>query len=318
LLAAVFLLLTGACSQKPTPSSADRELRVRLDWTPWVPHAAFYAAENQGYYRDEGLKVKLYVPPDPDATIKLVASRQDDVGISYMTETVFARQQGFKVKSIGAVIPHPLNCIMTLRKSGIDKPEKLKGKIIGTSGAPSDSAFLDWILAQKGLKKGDYKVLNIGFSLAEALKSGNVDAIIGAYWPWEGVKLEQDGYPVYVLKLQDLKVPDYYELVLVAREDTNSDVLRKFMRATVKGYNFVLQRPSEAVSILRKVSPDLSEAFLTAAMKEMTSEMQFPSRIFYQDPRIWQSMVTFMRTTGLLDKDVTAESAFTNDFLPNE
>ena len=289
---------------------------MRLDWTPWAPHAAFYAAEAQGYFRDEHIRVKLYVPPDPDATIKLIAGRQDDIGVSYMTDTIFAREQGFKVTSVAALVPHPLNCIMTLEKSGIGNASQLRGKIIGTSGAPSDSAFLDWILSRNGVEKGSYKVLNLGFNLAQGLKSGNVDAIVGAYFPWEGVKLKQDGYPVKTLKLQSYGVPDYYELVLVTREDVDGEMLRKFLRAAIKGQTFVMEHPDKAVEILHRVSPNLTIEFLDASLRLMIPEMQFRSGIFRQESERWTEMVDFMRVTGLLTKPVSAASAFTNEFLP--
>jgi putative hydroxymethylpyrimidine transport system substrate-binding protein len=308
-------LLVG-CSKKQEPSTQLREVRVRLDWTPWAPHAAFYAADSQGYFKEEKIKVKLYVPPDPEATIKLVAGGQDDIGVSYMTDTIFAREQGFKVVSVAALVPHPLNCIMALMKSGIDSPSKLKGKIIGTTGVPSDAAFLDWVLSRNGVKKGTYKVLTIGFSLAEALKSGNVDAIVGAYWPWEGIKLKQDGYPVNVMKLQEYGVPDYYELVLVTREDIDPDLLRKFLRASMRGQEFVLQHPDQAVDILHKASPELTPEFLSASLQAMIPQMHSSAGVFRQEEARWSEMVGFMQTTGLLTKPVSPSSSFTNQFLP--
>lgn len=315
LLLSVCLLAIG-CSKKERASAQEREIRVRLDWTPWAPHAALYAAENQGYFKSEGLRVKMYVPPDPDATIKLVAGGQDDIGVSYMTDTIFAREQGFKVVSVAALVPHPLNCIMALQKSGIDSPSKLRGKIIGTSGAPSDAAFLEWILSRNGVKKGTYKVINLGFNLAQGLKSRNVDAIVGAYWPWEGVKLREEGYPVNVLKLQDYGVPDYYELVLVTREDIDPELVRKFLRASSKGQEFVIQHPEKAVELLHSASSDLSTDFLRDSLQAMIPEMQSSAGIFHQQEKTWSQIAEFMKTTGLVERPVSAEAAFTNKYLP--
>jgi len=311
------LLLSG-CSRKGDQVQL-KELRVRLDWSPWAPHAAFYAAEEQGYFSEEKLKVKLYVPPDPEATIKFVASGQDDIGVTYMTDTAFALEKGFKVVSIGALVPHPLNCIMTLKKSGIDKPSNLKGKIIGITGVPSDSAFLDGVLSRNGVQKGSYKLVNIGFNLAMALKSGNVDAIVGAYWPWEGIKLQQEGYPVNVIKLQDYGVPDYYELILVARAEMGEkdpDTLRKFLRACIRGQEFVFQNPEKAVEILHSASPDLPTEFLTASLQVMIPLMQSANGIFRQDDATWEEMISFMQKSTLLQKALTPSSIFTNQFLP--
>jgi putative hydroxymethylpyrimidine transport system substrate-binding protein len=317
---ALCLLLVSSSCKRPTDSQgALQEVRVRLDWSPWAPHAALFAAQNQGYFKDEGLKVTLYVPPDPEATIKLVAAGQDDIGISYMTDLAFAREQGFKVVSIGVLVPHPLNCIMTLKRSGISTPSQLKGKTIGTTGVPSDEAFLSGVLRTGGIRKDEYKLVNIGFNLAPALKTGTVDAIIGAYYPWEGINLEEDGYPVNVMMLQQYGVPDYYELVMVARQNMlsqNPALLKSFLRAAVRGQQFVAAHPEQAISILKAASPDLKPEFLRASLEKMAPLMQYDGGTFRQDPKKWKDMIQFMESSKLLTGPVDSENAFTNKLLP--
>ena len=168
-LSLLIIMVSPACTRRDTSEQALRKVNVRLDWTPWAPHAALYVADQLGYFKEEGIQVHLYVPPDPEATIKLVAAGQDDVGISYMTDLILAREQGFKVLSIGALVNHPLNCIMTLKKSGITDPKALRNKTIGTTGVASDDAYLAGVLSRNGVLPGQYKVVNIGFNLAQAL-----------------------------------------------------------------------------------------------------------------------------------------------------
>jgi len=322
----VLLLGTGLlCAQnagqpaaKPSAQATLREVRVRLDWTPWAPHAALYAAEDQGYFKEVGLSVKMYVPPDPESTISLVAAGQDEFGISYMTDAILAREQGLKVISIAALIAHPLNSIMTLKKSGIAEPSKLSKTTIGTTGVPSDQAFLEWVLKKNGVDKDTVRLVNLGFNLAPALKSGNVDAIVGAYWPWEGIKLEEEQFPVNIFRLQDYGVPDYYELVLVSRDDLvkqDPNLVRGFLKAIVRGQEFVQQNPARAVDILRRVSPDLDKEFLTAAVNATVPLMQFPNGIFQQESGKWSEMIQFMLTAGLLKKAPEVSTLFTNEYF---
>jgi putative hydroxymethylpyrimidine transport system substrate-binding protein len=328
-LSAAFVLLSSCRRELSTPRPTQtakplamaplREVRVRLDWTPWVPHAAFYAADRLGYFREEGLHVSMYVPPDPEATTHLVAQGRDDFGISYMTDTILAREQGFKVVSVAAIVPHPLNCIMTLKKSGIVTPRQLLGKTIGTTGVASDDAFLDWIFDRNAVPRASVRRVNIGFNLAPALKSGKVSAIVGAYWPWEGIKLDQEGFPVNVMKLQEYGVPDYYELILITRDDLaarDPQLVRKLLHALAKGDRYVSANPDEAVEILGSVSRDLSPAFLTSAMHAMLPLIQRPrGRELWQDGRQWSEMVQFMVRAGLVKRPPDARSLYSNDFL---
>jgi putative hydroxymethylpyrimidine transport system substrate-binding protein len=292
---------------------------VRLDWTPWAPHAALYAADAQGYFEDEGIKVRLYVPPDPEATTQLVASGQDDFGISYMTDTILAREQGFQVVSLAALVKTPLNCIMALKKSGIDSPARMKGKTVGTTGVPSDQAFLAWVLAKNGIKEQDIRLVNLGFNLAPALKSGKVDAIIGAYWPWEGIKMTEEGFPVNVIKLQNYGVPDYYELVLISRDELvtkNPALVRHFLKAVSRGQQFVQDHPEKASAILQHASPDLRQEFVESSLRAVLPLMQSTDGPLHQDGNRWQEMLNFMKSTGLIKSPPPLTSLFTNSFLP--
>jgi putative hydroxymethylpyrimidine transport system substrate-binding protein len=337
LLILVIATLTGCRNEQParrttaeatTPSTASatqtvptalRNVRVRLDWTPWAPHAAFYAADRLGFFAAEGLKVRLYVPPDPETTIKLVTQGQDDFGISYMTDTILARAQGFKVVSVGALVPHPLNCIMTLQSSGIDTPAKLRNKTIATTGVPSDGAFVTWVLERNGVPGSAVRRVNVGFSLAPALTSGRADAIVGAYWPWEGIKLEQEGRKVNIMRLQDYGVPDYYELILVTRDELvqrDPELVRGLLRALSKGQNYVDQHPAEGVELLRTVSPDLTKDFLTASMNVTLPIMRPTSGPrFGQDAAVWSEMINFMRSAGLLSAPVEPSAVFNPNFV---
>ena len=70
-----------------------------------------------------------------------------------------------------------------------------------------------------GASIDDVDLINVDFNLVPALISGQVDAVMGAYWTHETILAEQEGYPVTMLRVEEWGVPDYYELVLVASEE---------------------------------------------------------------------------------------------------
>ena len=235
LFAIAMLVLAGllaACgneepTQVPTstsvPTPAPEEVSLALDWFPNSNHAGFYAALERGYYRDEGLDVSIYVPANPEDVLKTVGAGRDDFGVSYQAEVLLARGEGVPVKSIAAMVQHPLNSIMVLEESGITRPSQLKGKKVGVTGIPFEEALFQAMLEHEGLSIDDVTVVNVGFDLAPALIGGKVDAIVGAYWTHESILMEMQGYPITVLRMEEWGVPDFYELVLVASEDMISN-----------------------------------------------------------------------------------------------
>jgi putative hydroxymethylpyrimidine transport system substrate-binding protein len=205
---------------RPRATAQDRQkVSIALDWYPNANHAGLYLAQERGYFTEAGLEVELYTPSDPTVVLQTVGAGRDDFGISYQTDVLLARAEEVPVVSVAALVQHPLMGVMALESSGIERPAGLAGKTVGYPGIPSQEAFLTTMLASDGVSIDEISLINVDFNLVPAVISGQVDAVMGAYWTHETILAEQEGYPVTMLRVEEWGVPDYYELVLVASED---------------------------------------------------------------------------------------------------
>ena len=171
-------VLSSACSGGPSNHTT---VSLALDWFPNSNHSGFYMAQEMGYYEDEQLDVNIFVPANPEDVLKTVGSGRDDFGISYQAEVLLARGAGVPVKSIAAIVQHPLNSVMVLQNSGITRPSHLSCKKIAVTGIPSEEALFSTMLEHDGISLEDVTLVNVGFELSPALIGGKVDAIVGAY-----------------------------------------------------------------------------------------------------------------------------------------
>ena len=131
-------------------------------------------------------------------------------------EVLLARAQGQNVVAIAGIVQRPLTSVMSLPKAGIAKPADLANKTVGTAGIPYQKAYLDTIAKSAGISPSSIKQVDVGFNLNQALVSGKVDATLGGFWNVEGVELQQKDRDPRITPVDDLGVPDYAELVLVA------------------------------------------------------------------------------------------------------
>ncbi|HMJ04343.1 MAG TPA: ABC transporter substrate-binding protein [Conexibacter sp.] len=322
------LLVLGACGEKEDtvePSGAQRELTLMLDYLPNPDHVGLYQSLADASFEDAGLDVEVQVPSDPAAPLKLLQARKVDLAISYEPELLIARDKGLPLVSVAAIAQVPLTSLITLDRRRIDGPADLRGGRVGTAGIPYQTEYLTTILREAGVPRSDVKEVNVGFNLTPAMLSRRVDATLGAFWNVEGVQLEREGKRPRILRMEQLGVPTYDELVLVAHEDTlaeRGDDVRAFVQALARGYEATRADPSGATDALVSAAPDLDRAFSLASVRA-SLPVFFPEDEAkpwgWQDPRAWDAYGTWMFENDLLGVRPNAGgAAITNEFLAGQ
>jgi putative hydroxymethylpyrimidine transport system substrate-binding protein len=324
--AALLVLGLTACGEKQetTGSAANERVNLVLDYLPNADHAGIYTAIEAGEFATAKLDVAPRTPSDPSAPLKLLASGKADLAISYEPELLLARAQGADLVSVGALVQKPLTSIISLGKKPIRSAASLEGKKVGTAGIPYQDAYLKTILERAGTDPGRTKPINVGFNLVPALLTKRVDAVLGMFWNVEGVQLRRQRKEPVILRMDEIGVPTYNELVVVARAQDvrrRGPLLRRFMRALARGHELVRQDTATGVAALVKANPDLDPA-LQRAQIDATLPVFFPAdkdRPFgFQEPAEWQRYAQWMTDNRLLTTTQTAQRAFTNEFLPGE
>ncbi len=228
-------LAVGACG---SDAGSDDRFDLMLDYVVNPDHAGIYTATDKGYFDDEGLDVEIRLPPDPAAPIKQVAAGRVDLAISYQPEVVLAREQGLDVVAVAALVNGPLTSLISLPAAGIDDPADLEGTTVVDAGIPYQSAYLRTILDNAGVDPDTVEEVNVGFNLVPPLLSGKADAMLGGFLNVEGVQLEADGENPRVVPVDELGVPPYDELVLVADAERVRDdpgQIEDFLAALERG-----------------------------------------------------------------------------------
>jgi putative hydroxymethylpyrimidine transport system substrate-binding protein len=314
----------AACGEKEEDGGAEVQgLSLTLDWVPNPDHAGIYVAQERGYFRDAGLDVSIQAPSDPASPIKQVAAGRADLAISYEPEVLLAREQGLDVVAVGALVDQPLTSLIWLRGSGIKRLGDLRGKTIATAGIPYQDAYLETILARANLSPGDVKTVNVGTGLETAILSGKADAILGGFRNVEGIDLARRGRGPTVTPVDELGVPTYDELVLVARGETldeDSEAIRLFIGALARGTEEAIADPRAATGALLQANPDLDPKLTMAQVKATLPLLAGePGQPFgFMDPEQWREFIGWMRDNGLISSLPEPGEVLSNDYLPGE
>ena len=316
----------AACGEDEGSGSGDLgDVTIGLTFVPNIQFAPFYVAIEEGYYEDAGLSVELnHHAAGADQFGALVAG-QEDMLMSAGDETTQAHAQGVEIVYVAEIFRKYPVALIVPDDSDIASVEDLVGKKVGIPGEYGASYHgLLALLVNAGMTKDDVQIESVGFTQAQALLAGQVDAIMG-YINNEPIQLEKAG-----MTTRTFAVSDAIPLIsngLVAMSgylEENPDQARAIIEATLRGVEYAIENPEETVEIAKEhvaTLEDDQQAEDALAVLEATLPLwqaEGGDALGSSDPAAWQQTIDFLQENGLLANPVTVEEVYNADYLPEE
>lgn len=321
-----FAIFLAACAPKPAPATAPAtpaeltHIDLGVGFVPNIQFAPFYVAQAKGFYAAEGLDVSLEHGFENDF-VALTAQGERQFTIASGDQVILARAQGLPVVYVMKWYQKYPVGVAALAESGIKKPTDLNGRTVGIPGR-FGASFVAWkgLAYAAGVDETSVNLQEIGFTQAEALNQGTVDAAV-VYLANEPVQLAAEGKSVNVIQ-----VSDYLDLVsngIVTNEKLiaeNPELVAKMVSASLKGLQYTIDHPDEAFDLSRQFIPDMTDADAPTQKKVLAASIALwkSDRPGVSDAQVWADSVAFMRESGLIETDVNPDEMFTNEFVNNK
>jgi NitT/TauT family transport system substrate-binding protein len=330
-VAAVVLALAAVPALGPAQPKPLKGYTLILDFVPTGEYIPHYTALEKGWYRDEGLDVKILRGQGSGDTIKRIAAGQGEVGIADISALIAARANtDVAVKAIALWYRRPPHGVFVRSDSPIKTPKELEGKKLAISAGNSHQIL--WPVFEKlsGLKPSSVAWVTMdAASMPPSLIRGVTDAV--PFFVVHEARIrkiaKQQNVDLRLLSAWADLGFDLSSTSLVAREDTiakDPDGLKAFLRATLKGaaYAFRDKHYDEGVGYLLKHHPEVdSDGALGAAQvatrfvyaEEVTSGKVAVGQ--FEPARLEKTRDTYTQYLELKRK-VALEELYTNDLLP--
>ncbi len=304
-----------------TQSEALRPVTLGLGFIPNVQFAPYYVAQQKGYYAQEGLDVSLEHGFENDF-VTLAAQGERDFAVASGDQVILARAQGLPITYVMKWYQRYPVALMLGPDDTVSNPAEIAGKSIGLPGL-FGASFVGWkaLVYSAGIDESAVNVEEIGFTQAAAVQQGAVDGAM-VYIANEPIQLRSQGLNVSVIE-----VSDYISLVsnglIVGNKllTEEPELVKKVVRATLRGLMDTIANPEEAFEIARQMVPEMTdeEAPIQRQVLDASIELWRTDTPGLSSLADWQESLEFMQAAGLLsaDTDLTADSLFTNDFVEN-
>lgn len=287
---------------------------VQLNWLHFASFGGIYAADQNGYYAEEGLDVTL-IEGGPDVDyISPVVNSTAEFGVAGADALILAHAEGRPVRAFATILRISPITIVSPRESGILHPEDLIGKTIRVTPqiAPGFRAMMD----RMGINSDQYQEVILPSSL-ELFASEDVDAW-GVYLNSFAVTLRNEGYELNHIFPHDYGIHFYSDSLFTtdALIETNPELVQRFLRATLRGQRYAIENPDQVGQMVALYDSDV-DTFVQADMMRASIPLIHTGRndLGWMNPEIWDSMAATLREQGVLMRPLDVTDVYTMRFL---
>ena len=320
-LALAFALVAAACGSDDDGGEAT-SVDFVLQWVTQAQFAGYFAAEELGYYTEEGLNVNI-IEGGPDIVPQAyLAAGQADIAEAWVPKALAAREEGVDLVNIGQVFQRGGTLEVSWADSGINSPADWAGKKVGVW--PFGNEFeVTAAVSKFGVANVEY--VTQGFDML-ALLSRDIDAAEAMIYNEYAQLLEATNEATGALYLpSDFTVIDTNDIGTAMLQDgmwvradwlaDNEDTAEAFLRASFKGWIYCRDNFEACVDIVLAKGSELGRSHQTWQLNEINTLIwPSPSGIGYMDQALWDQTVDIAVTEGILQSAPSADS-FTRDLV---
>jgi NitT/TauT family transport system substrate-binding protein len=322
--AAVMLGIVAVPGLLAEPANAQkRDVSLRLDWLYQGPNSGFMVAKDKGFYDEVGLNVEMGPGRGSGSTAQLIASKASMIGFADGFVVGAGVAKGMDIVMVAAIYRRNPTAVITLKEAGFKSVKELEGKTIAIP--PGGTQFQQWPAFVKGCKLDGSKitVANIDpAGIVPALVTGKVQAIASyAQGAVPGIAVRSNKESD-IFWYADCGVTAVSNGIIVHKDLLKSDpeLVKAFVRASLKGFLHARQHPDEAVASTRKFSEAVVPAIARRELEMSWNTWVTPNTagkpLGWMSDKDWDDTVETLKQYGGVTTPLKASDLYTNDLVP--
>ncbi len=323
MLGILLVILAGPALAQPKLE----KFPFRLNWTLYGEHAPFFVARDKGFYAQEGLEVEIQEGSGSTTVAQLVANSTSPVAYVDAATMMRGVSNGMPIKAVGVTLQQsPMSFIYRADAARPSKISEIKGSRIAITSGDASLAIFTAFMGKLGMKLDDVQMITVANPQAkeQAVLSKQADALLG-YFMDQGPRMQlQTGVKMGWTRLYDMAgVTTLSSAIIVnnnwAKETKNQDSLRRFLRASQRGWQYAFDHRAEAADIFRKSAPvftqEIAQLEVDGTMTIIRTARTKGRPIAWSDIGDWKDTQDLLSTYAKLSPQSDLNIYFTNGFL---
>jgi NitT/TauT family transport system substrate-binding protein len=327
-VSAAFGLAAASLAGAPAATAQNLvDVTFSLDFIPLGRHAPWYVAKAKGYYKEEGLNVKIIASKGSAKVIQAIESGLADIGFADVPGVVMARAAGATLKMVAVNYQRAPYAIFSLSPgANITSAKQLEGLTLGSGAGSFTPKVIGGYMQQQGLDPSKLSITNVAPPARGAmLLAGKVPAIEFFVMAQPGLAraAAKDGKELKTFLLGGNGL-ELYSNGIAATEayiKKNPDIMKKFVRAALRGWQYPLRNPKEAAKLQRQYIDALDPEIIAAEIEVLktlavTDDTKANGLGWFDPAKIASSRDFVLKNVDVKGTPPAVEDIYVSGFLP--
>jgi NitT/TauT family transport system substrate-binding protein len=303
------------------------KFQFRLNWTLYGEHAPFFVALDKGFYKEEGLEVEILEGSGSTTVAQLVSNMTNPVAYVDAATMMRGVGAGMPIKAVGVTLQQsPMAFIYRADAARPTKIEEIKGSRIAITAGDASLAIFTAFMGKLGMKVDDVNLITVANpqSKEQAVLNKQADALLG-YFMDQGPRMQlQTGVKMGWTRLYDMAGVSTLSSAIIANNDWLKDAknqaqLRRFLRASQRGWQYTFDNRDEAAEIFMKRAPafnkEISLLEINGTMTILRTEKTKGKPIGWSASEDWKESQDLLEKYAKLKSQPDVNVYFSNEFL---
>lgn len=324
--------ILSACAQQAAPAPATQapeagptKLQFRLNWTLYGEHAPFFLGVDKGFYLEEGLDVEILEGSGSATVAKLIGNGTNVIGYVDSATMMRSVTVGVPIKAVAVTFQSsPMSFIYRADHARPTTIEELPGTKVAITAGDASLGIFESCLGRNDMTLEDVEMIQVSNPAAKetAVLEGTADTFLG-YFVDQPLRMEKvTGIDMGWSKLVDVCDVNTLSSAIVVNNyflEDNQEIVRKFVRASQRAWQYTLEHPEEAAEIFASHADafdvPLSLEEINGSLTLLHTANSEGKPIGWASPVDWTSTQDVLAQYTGLKPEEDINVYFTNDYI---
>ena len=302
-----------------------RPVTMQMDWLYQGPNVGFLVSRNKGFYAEVGLDVTTIVGNGSGSATQIMAAKNATFGMADGSVVGLGVSKGMDIRMVAAIYRRNPAGVEVLDKSDIKSPKNLEGKTVGIPTSGTSFKQFPLFLKGCGVDPSKVKIVNTDPAVTPAaLIQGRVQAIAGYAQGYVPAIEIRGNKKARILWYSDCGVDAISNGIVVHNDllKEDPDLIRRFVKASLKGFLHARTHATEAAQIIKKYSPGtdvrISEREMELSWETWVTPNTRNKPMGWMSEKDWNTTVNLLKQWAGLKEAIDPHRLYTNEFVPTE